>query len=317
MWIRKRLLVNLSLNVVTLGVNYCTCSPLSSGEKEISSRIIQTAELDKINRSHPSEIDVDRHVVVVLGITGASKSSTANTIRGSRFHQFEVSESIVSVTKSTSFKDFSPQGNGPLSKVKFRVVDTPGLMDTNRKSDDIVSELKTLRMLAPHGISAFLVCVPMGRVTEEQERALVELVKIFGSELMKHSVLVVTNAVDGRQMLYKDQLLDKVQALAPTHFMRQFIEGCNWRVVGVENKFEPGRSVSALKLQQAVLDTVEANQGERYHLPDHSSLPAPRAPEGVAVNSAPGTSGVQCEHTVRVDDRGRTVLTIECVFPKP
>ena len=57
----------------------------------------------------------------------------------------------------------------------FRVIDTPGLMDTNRTGDDIDSEFNDLARLAPHGVSAFIVCVPMGRVTDEHSKTLQSL----------------------------------------------------------------------------------------------------------------------------------------------
>ncbi len=41
----------------------------------------------------------------------------------------QVSDSIVSMTRSVAYKDFSPNtGSGPMQKVLFRAIDTPGLM---------------------------------------------------------------------------------------------------------------------------------------------------------------------------------------------
>ncbi len=65
-------------------------SDSTPGELGMRNRVIQSVAIDKLNRQHPSEVEPERHVVLVVGITGAGKSSTANTLRGSRAHAFEV-----------------------------------------------------------------------------------------------------------------------------------------------------------------------------------------------------------------------------------
>ena len=42
----------------------------------------------------------------------------------------------------------------------FRVIDTPGLHDTNLGPESIKLEYEQLAKMAPHGVSAFVVCVP-------------------------------------------------------------------------------------------------------------------------------------------------------------
>ncbi len=69
----------------------------TSGELGLRNRVIQSAAIDKLNRQHPSEVEAERHVVLVVGITGAGKSSTANTLRGSRAHAFEVRDLFVAI----------------------------------------------------------------------------------------------------------------------------------------------------------------------------------------------------------------------------
>ena len=74
-----------------------------------------------------------------------------------------------------------------MAKIPFRVIDTPGLQDTNRSVEDIAAELHALRLLSPHGVSASILCVPMGRVTEEHERALKDLSLLFGEQFLEHA----------------------------------------------------------------------------------------------------------------------------------
>ena len=45
-------------------------------------------------------------------------------------------------------------------------------------AESIKLEYKQLAKMAPHGVSAFVVCVPHGRFTQEQEETLKDLVTI-------------------------------------------------------------------------------------------------------------------------------------------
>ncbi len=60
--------------------------------------------------------------------------------------------------------------------MNFRVIDTPGLQDTNRASSEIEKELAQFAKLAPHGVAAFVIVVPFGRITPEHEGAIKNLV---------------------------------------------------------------------------------------------------------------------------------------------
>ena len=58
--------------------------------------------------------------VAVFGITGGGKSSTCNTMIGSRERLFEQSSTIMSVTKAVSYRDYA------YYKRPCRIIDTPG-----------------------------------------------------------------------------------------------------------------------------------------------------------------------------------------------
>jgi len=94
---------------------------------------------------------------------------------------------------------------------------------------------------------------------------------MFGDDVTKHSVVVVTHAMTQSSKLQpkstlmtRDLILEQVDKLPPEHFMRQLVKDVDYRVIGVENRLEPYRSTSQLLLNQAVLDVVEANDGNRY-----------------------------------------------------
>ncbi len=98
----------------------------------------------------------------------------------------------------------------------FRVIDTPGLHDTNLGPESIKLEYEQLAKMAPHGVSAFVVCVPHGRFTQEQEETLKDLVTIFGHGLVQHAVVAVTHAMEkNKRLLDRTELFDEISKLPP------------------------------------------------------------------------------------------------------
>jgi len=289
------------------------------------------SDLGRLNRTDAADVARGRRVLVVVGITGAGKSSTCNTLAGRLHKAFGVSASVTSVTQAISFRDYS------FFKQDWRVVDTPGLGDTNRSAADIRGELARLARFAPHGATAFVVVVPRGRFTAEHEAALRELEAVFGAEaLRRFAVVALTGATDplseGRQLLSRDALVDEVNALPLRHFFRGFLEGAALRAVPVENRFDPHRQVSRLALHQRALDVEEANGGERYDLSrflkESGGNEAGRAgAEAGGGAAADGVGGAvarveaalralppqrRCSTSVVRGDGGRAVLRTDC-----
>lgn len=242
-----------------------------------------------------------------------------------------LSTTQASETRSVAYRDYSFLGT------KFRLVDTPGLQDTNIAQDEVVRELKRLARLAPHGIACFVVVIPRGRFTEEHERAVASLQRLFGADFVKHTVVAVTRCKQRR-----DELLEDVARLPLDHFLRRFVEAAGFRVVPVENVQEPQRNLARMQLHQRILDTVDkledaagAKPGTpeaaatRYNvqafldrLPQLSSADAAaaaassrtKAPIDAAALAALLQDGpAKCTHTLqRRQSDGTLILTIEC-----
>jgi hypothetical protein len=218
--------------------------------------------LGLVDRADPTAPDPARRVLVVLGITGSGKSSTSNTLAGRTIKPFTLSSSLTSVTQAVQFRDYT------FLDTPWRVVDTPGLCDTNKSASEVRAELLRLARYSPHGVTSFVLVVPRGRFTPEQETALKDLTAIFGDpELQRHSVIAVTSAIDlseGRNLLPRDVLVDEINGLPITHYFRRFVEAASTRVVPVENRTDPQRQISRMTLHQRILEVEDANKGRRY-----------------------------------------------------
>ena len=73
-------------------------------------------------------------VIAVLGSTGVGKSSFINSLTGK--NECKIGNSHTSTTKELKIIDFQFQG------IKYYIIDTPGLYDSDDQEEEIISTLK-------------------------------------------------------------------------------------------------------------------------------------------------------------------------------
>ncbi|KAJ0006222.1 hypothetical protein NQD34_013495, partial [Periophthalmus magnuspinnatus] len=113
-------------------------------------------------------------------------NSLANTILGVE-NLFTVSDKSVSETSVCQ----SETGN--IYNKTITLVDTPGVFDTNPRSNDLSPELLRCLLECAPGPHAFLLVLKVERFTK-QEQAVVDLIlKYFSEEALKYTTLVFTN----------------------------------------------------------------------------------------------------------------------------
>ncbi|KAI0242865.1 GTPase IMAP family member 9 [Lamellibrachia satsuma] len=116
------------------------------------------------------QFQVDEVRVVVVGRTGAGKSATANLLVGCRSPVFETGDVSTSVTHVVREESFFYRG------AKVRVMDTPGLFDTDRRTVDVQFEVAKCITEFYEGVHAFiLVRNGDGRYTQEEQNSISEL----------------------------------------------------------------------------------------------------------------------------------------------
>ncbi|XP_068708026.1 GTPase IMAP family member 4-like [Montipora foliosa] len=129
--------------------------------------------------------------VVVLGKTGAGKSTVANKISGlQEFEVKNVAGSVTSEVKSVCCI-FSDNDNRILYHLK--TIDTIGVFDTKRKNDDVMAEIKKFFLTeAPEGVNLVLFVFRRGRFTEEEIRTFEFITKNFKEQISGFSAMVIT-----------------------------------------------------------------------------------------------------------------------------
>lgn len=139
-----------------------------------------------------SGTSIEKRNVIVLGKTGAGKSSVGNALIGK--YKFEVKGSVSSVTTGTEVK--VEEFYHDETKYVVKVIDTVGLFDTGGalSNDKIMTDLKTnLMESVPEGVSLVLFVMKEGRFTQEEKNVFDIIIKEFTSDISEMSALVITN----------------------------------------------------------------------------------------------------------------------------
>uniref|UniRef100_A0A8C1KMY5 AIG1-type G domain-containing protein n=1 Tax=Cyprinus carpio TaxID=7962 RepID=A0A8C1KMY5_CYPCA len=186
--------------------------------------------------------------IVLLGKTGVGKSSTGNTILGT--------EAYISDFSGKSVTKVCQKETHEINRRQITVIDTPGLFDTELSNDEIQREIRNCISMILPGPHVFLLLIPLGRFTQEEEKSVKIIRETFGENSLTYTIVLFTNGDKLKNKTIEHFLANTGSAL------KNLIAECGNRFHVFNNETKDRTQVT--DLLQKIDEMVKTNGGSYY-----------------------------------------------------
>ncbi|XP_045071761.1 GTPase IMAP family member 7-like [Coregonus clupeaformis] len=139
----------------------------------------------------------------------------------------------------------------------FTVIDTPGLFDTQLSESSVRTQLVECIALSSPGPHVFLLVVPIGRFTDEEQNAVKRIQDMFGEAAGRHTMVLFTCG----DRLKEKRIEEFIQETGAS--LKQIIETCGNRYHVFNNENLDDRE-QVKHLMDKVTAMVKENEEEYY-----------------------------------------------------
>uniref|UniRef100_A0A8C9Y0C6 GTPase IMAP family member 8-like n=1 Tax=Sander lucioperca TaxID=283035 RepID=A0A8C9Y0C6_SANLU len=216
-------------------------------EEQVRELLQKSGHLPTQDQPDPPADDSKNRRVVLIGLPGAGKSSSGNTILGS--DQFKSGDGFNPVTTETASKSARVEDR------QVTVVDTPGITDLtgNQLYEGI---MKWIAEASP-GPHAFVIVVRIGSIFTADIKLFKLLEQMFGGDVSKYSMVLFTHGDKLKGGRSIDDLIRSNQHVS------DLVSMCDGRFCVFDNKTKRSRE-QVRNFLSKVDEIVSGNGGQNY-----------------------------------------------------